>query len=325
MGVKIPASLLATQIRQLYDIPPEASLETLSEPLRTWVDYAMGTVQRGRWVLEELVPHGLRPGFRYLDAGCAYGGFLAAAAEIGAREVVGVDVNEKYLNIARELLGATGLPARIESGSVSDGNLIDSLGRFDVITCADVIEHVDDVPATLANLARALVPGGLLYLAVPNAWSPACVRRDPHFQLFGITLLPHSEARGYYRRISGSDYYDVGEFHRLQVYERELQSHGLQTAVINMPGSEELAVQELLAETEGLETDAHSFADERLPSELVVSLRKQALELAESIRRRLREASAGRRSWLPWTKPVDRASVVRDHAIRTWHLLGRRV
>jgi SAM-dependent methyltransferase len=42
-------------------------------------------------------------------------------------------------------------------------------GRFDIVTCHFVLEHVVDVPAVLANLRDLLAPGGRLFLSVPNA------------------------------------------------------------------------------------------------------------------------------------------------------------
>src|SRR5690606_38157213 len=41
-------------------------------------------------------------------------------------------------------------------------------GRFDLVTCLEVVEHVADVDAFLAGLAGALAPGGLLILSTPN-------------------------------------------------------------------------------------------------------------------------------------------------------------
>ena len=42
------------------------------------------------------------------------------------------------------------------------------LGRFDLVTCLEVLEHVADKPAFVAELARHLAPGGLMVLSTPN-------------------------------------------------------------------------------------------------------------------------------------------------------------
>jgi 2-polyprenyl-3-methyl-5-hydroxy-6-metoxy-1,4-benzoquinol methylase len=323
MAQETPAQVLERTIRELYGVPADADIDTLTEPLRSYVTYSLGTVDRGRWTLDELRPFGLKPGFRFFDAGCAYGGFLAAATEAGAREVAGVDVNEKYLRIARELLAAYGIPARVESGSLSDPNLIQSLGTFDLITCSDVIEHVDDVPATIKNLCQALAPGGLLYLAVPNARCPSFVRRDPHFQLFGITLLDPGPARQYSRCVSGTDYYDIGEFHTLNRYLELLRGNGLEADVINAPQDLQKALADLKRDVDLLEEDARNFEDSRLPEEMVETVREEALKVAAEIRREI--DACGRGAWWRfWEEPVGPEGVLREFAIATWHFLGRK-
>lgn len=323
MDRETPAQVLERTIRELYGVPADADIDTLTEPLRSYVTYSLGTVDRGRWTLDELRPFGLKPGFRFFDAGCAYGGFLAAATEAGAREVAGVDVNEKYLRIARELLAAYGIPARIESGSLSDRNLFESLGTFDLITCADVIEHVDDVPATIENLCRALAPGGLLYLAVPNARCPSFVRKDPHFQLFGITLLDPPAAKQYSRHVTGTDYYDVGEFHTLSRYLELLRANGLEADVINSPQDPQKALADLTRDVALLEEDARTFKDSRLPAEMVETLREETLKVAAQIRKEI--DACGRRAWWRfWEEPASPEAVLREYAIPTWHFLGRK-
>ena len=41
-------------------------------------------------------------------------------------------------------------------------------GPFDAVLCLDVIEHMDDRPALLAEIRRILKPGGLLFISAPN-------------------------------------------------------------------------------------------------------------------------------------------------------------
>ena len=49
------------------------------------------------------------------------------------------------------------------------GELADmEAGRFDLVTCLEVIEHVADKRAFIRELARRLAPEGLLVLSTPN-------------------------------------------------------------------------------------------------------------------------------------------------------------
>jgi SAM-dependent methyltransferase len=51
-------------------------------------------------------------------------------------------------------------------------------GQFDLISAMEVIEHVEDDGALLADIKRVLKPGGLLYVTVPAfqfLWGPADV------------------------------------------------------------------------------------------------------------------------------------------------------
>jgi 2-polyprenyl-6-hydroxyphenyl methylase/3-demethylubiquinone-9 3-methyltransferase len=43
-----------------------------------------------------------------------------------------------------------------------------ALGRFELVTSMEVLEHVADKPAFVAALAASLAPGGLLILSTPN-------------------------------------------------------------------------------------------------------------------------------------------------------------
>lgn len=111
-------------------------------------------------VEEVLAPRPARP--RLLDFGCAYGPFLAAAAERGF-DVLGVDVSPGAVAHVREKLG---LPAAL--GDILSLGELDVRGPFDVITAWFVLEHFSNLGEILARLAGLLKPGGVLALATPN-------------------------------------------------------------------------------------------------------------------------------------------------------------
>jgi SAM-dependent methyltransferase len=102
------------------------------------------------------------PGMRVLDAGCGIGYGAAILNEAGAR-VVGVDASAEA--IARARAGYPGPDYLV--GDVLSLPFADA--SFDVITCLEVIEHVDDPQRLVRELARMLRRGGALFLSTPNA------------------------------------------------------------------------------------------------------------------------------------------------------------
>jgi SAM-dependent methyltransferase len=94
-----------------------------------------------------------------LDAGCGTGGTTRVLSPRG--RVIGIDFSSEALRLARQ----RGLP-RLVRASVNE--LPFRSERFDLVTCFDVLYHlnVDDV-AALAELRRVLRPGGVLHVRLP--------------------------------------------------------------------------------------------------------------------------------------------------------------
>ncbi len=93
-----------------------------------------------------------------LDIGCG-GGLLAEEfAGLGCR-VTGLDPSEASLDVAREHARASGLEIEYLAGVGERLPFPDA--SFDIAYCCDVLEHVDDLDAVVAETARVLVPGGL--------------------------------------------------------------------------------------------------------------------------------------------------------------------
>ena len=95
---------------------------------------------------------------RILDVGCGTGATLRVLSEFGT--VVGIDSSQDALRFSRRrgefgLVQARGeaLPAQSES--------------VDVITALDLLEHIPDDAAAVAEMARVLRPGGILLVMVP--------------------------------------------------------------------------------------------------------------------------------------------------------------
>lgn len=309
-----PEHAWADAVRRRKGIAPGVRFEDLEEPRRTWVLYTLSTVERGRGVISALQAHGWRPGVRFLDAGCAYGGYLVAAAEAGAAEVVGIDVDEDYLELARDLLAAYGVSGRLELGSVEDGELVGRLAGptgFDIATCTDVLEHVADAGTTLERLALSLAPGGRMYIAVPNFRCPAWVRSDPHYQVAGITLLPPAPAKATaYAALPWLPRYGVGEYHPLAWYRQTLAKLGLDTWLLNPPaGTLVETAGRLRREAAEIRDEVERAPDPRLPEEL-------ARAIGDAVKAWAEELLAGVSAEHPDPAVLD------EYGIQTWELLA---
>ena len=97
---------------------------------------------------------------RLLDLGCATGGLLLALQQQGFTALSGLDPSSACAAYARSLTGAP----------VHAGSLFEPLpgGPYEVLTAIGVFEHLRDLDAAVPGLSGALVPGGLLYLEVPD-------------------------------------------------------------------------------------------------------------------------------------------------------------
>lgn len=99
---------------------------------------------------------------RILDYGCGYGRTLADLSEAGFQNLVGVDFSEAMLMRARgalprpELVRNDGLSLPFKNGS------FDAVLLFALLTC---IPDDNEQRLLLAETARVLRPGGLLYLS----------------------------------------------------------------------------------------------------------------------------------------------------------------
>jgi SAM-dependent methyltransferase len=115
---------------------------------------------------------------RTLDLGCGDG---RLTAELDAAELTAADVSRVALERARQRLPDARI-AELEP----DAPLPFDDGAFDLVLCAETIEHVRDVQLLLSEARRVLRPGGTLALTTPA--TRALVRPpdplSPHLRMF---------------------------------------------------------------------------------------------------------------------------------------------
>lgn len=130
-------------------------------------------------------------GARVLDVGCGHGGAVLELLHRGA-DATGIEPSLELSGLARRRLKAAGFP---ESAVVTAGGaaLPFADASIDFAISLQVLEHVRDPGALIAEVYRVLRPGGQFYLACENYLS----LREPHYRVFWLPLLPKRIGRWY--------------------------------------------------------------------------------------------------------------------------------
>jgi SAM-dependent methyltransferase len=124
----------------------EGSQDTLRREFRGQADF-----------LKSLLPHD----GKLLEVGCAYGFFLQEAKAYF--DVYGFEVAQAAVDFCHR----NGL-SNVQQGVVTE-DYLEQHGPFDAVVLLDVIEHIDDVTATMETLVHHLRPGGVV-LVTTGDW-----------------------------------------------------------------------------------------------------------------------------------------------------------
>ena len=99
---------------------------------------------------------------QFLDVGCSIGATVEAANRLGY-EATGIDLDKKVIKQAQKLFPTNKFQA-ITTDELEQTNI-----QYDLIYCAEVVEHVPDPHAFMASLNKLLKTGAILYLTTPDA------------------------------------------------------------------------------------------------------------------------------------------------------------
>ena len=113
---------------------------------------------------------------KVIDVGCG-GGILAESMAAQGAQVTGIDLAEKSLQVARLHGLESGVKVNYQAVSAED-MAARKAGRYDVVTCMEMLEHVPDPGAIVQACAALVKPGGHVFFSTLN--------RNPKSFLFAI-------------------------------------------------------------------------------------------------------------------------------------------
>ena len=193
------------------------------EQARKWIAWARKPGFDSYWrYREEFLDFVPSPGAATLDVGCGEGRVSRDLAAVGHR-LTSVDASPTLLEAARE------------AHPEGDYRLADAAdlpfpdGSFDLAIAYNVLMDVSDLPGVVRGIARVLVPGGKLCIAIThpviNTGTMIGAGNDRKF----VFDQPYFESRKYRdtEKRDGMEMTFVGWQHPLTAYTRALEEAGL--------------------------------------------------------------------------------------------------
>lgn len=158
----------------------QAEIDKFSALASRWWDpesefkplHAINPLRLG-WLLDIT---GSLEGKQVIDVGCG-GGILAESLAQQGANVTGIDLAEKSLSVAKLHGLESGVKVNYEAISAEDIAAREP-GRYDVVTCMEMLEHVPDPGAIVQACATLVKPGGHVFFSTIN--------RNPKSFLFAI-------------------------------------------------------------------------------------------------------------------------------------------
>ena len=115
-------------------------------------------------------------GKKVVDVGCG-GGILSESMAASGADVIGMDMGETPLSVAKLHLLESGLSVDYRQ-TTAEELANDMPGQFDVVTCMEMLEHVPDPASVIRACATLVKPGGYVFFSTIN--------RNPKSYLFAI-------------------------------------------------------------------------------------------------------------------------------------------
>lgn len=101
-----------------------------------------------------------------LDVGCG-GGILSEGLAARGAQVIGIDLSDKALSVAKLHLLESGCQVDYEKISAEE-LATQSPAVYDIVTCMEMLEHVPDPASVISACATLVKPGGHVFFSTLN-------------------------------------------------------------------------------------------------------------------------------------------------------------
>ena len=119
----------------------------------------------GREYARKLSSHGFQKG-RIIDIGCGFGATnLVLAKRFVDSEIVGIDLSEPLLRLARQAIEAANIGERVRFEKADVHQIPYEDNSFDVVINVNMVHPVEEPVQMLNEIERILIPGGFLFIA----------------------------------------------------------------------------------------------------------------------------------------------------------------
>ncbi len=103
-----------------------------------------------------------------IDVGCG-GGILTEALAPYAKKIIGIDLNASAIYTAKQHCQQQEGTAHISYQSISSEEMLAQKPKqFDIVTCMELLEHVDKPKTTIAQCADLCKPNGYVFFSTLN-------------------------------------------------------------------------------------------------------------------------------------------------------------
>ena len=143
-------------------------------------------------IAAQLLKREIGPDGKILDAGCGTGMTGRALRDAGLRQVEGIDISQKSLDLAAQ----TGAYARLTRVDMHQLPLAFEDSSFAGLQCIGVLSYLPDTEAILREFCRLVRPGGPVVIT----------NRDDYFVERGCAdIIDRMEGEGVWQKVSVSD------------------------------------------------------------------------------------------------------------------------